>query len=475
MGKGENFMPKISVIVPIYNSVRFIRECVDSIVGQTCKDMEILLVDAGSTDGTVEILQEYCKKDPRIQLLHSDKKSMGYQYNLGIAQATGKYVGFVESDDYIAPTMYEKLLAAMENNEIDYVKADYDLFVSRDEQVFLRHNLLPIAMENMYQKRVTPKEFPELLLSDIYMWNGLYNIDFIRRNKILLNETPKAEYQDIGFVLQTFCMADNIMYIRDESYKYRKDNFGASNYDSKAIEYGAQELEYIQTKLRAEHFNDKSLVGWLCWKFWGLFYSYYERAALSSTDFQEIRAYSERFCKAFLSLYRKIPYTYANLFNFEAAFQPFLSGAVLEKGYLKLIIGQRQRMLNLWEYAKSYKKVVIFGAGKMGRCWCGILRNNGFPGNIVFCDNSRAKWGTVIMGREVVPPDEAIGYGAGTLYLIANEAHWKDIHRQLLDGNVEENDICRILPVSALNAFEIYFQDVCQEDSASNGERKEKE
>ena len=102
-------MAKVSVIIPVLNGAEYIRECMDSIVGQTLSDIEIIPVDAGSTDGTLEILKEYAKKDTRIKLLTADKKSMGYQYNIGIAAAEGEYVGFCESDDYISETMYEKL------------------------------------------------------------------------------------------------------------------------------------------------------------------------------------------------------------------------------------------------------------------------------------------------------------------------------------------------------------------------------
>ena len=93
--------PKVSVIMPSLNVVSYIRECIESVVNQTLKDIEIICVDAGSTDGTLEVLEEYTAKDNRIKLLHSDKKSYGYQMNMGIDAATGEYIGIVETDDYI--------------------------------------------------------------------------------------------------------------------------------------------------------------------------------------------------------------------------------------------------------------------------------------------------------------------------------------------------------------------------------------
>ncbi|ELZ6270419.1 glycosyltransferase family 2 protein, partial [Campylobacter coli] len=93
--------PKVSVVVPSLNSIKYIHECIDSILNQTLKDIEIICVDAGSTDGTLEVLREYEKNDERLKVIVSDKKSYGYQINLGIKEAKGEYLGIVESDDCI--------------------------------------------------------------------------------------------------------------------------------------------------------------------------------------------------------------------------------------------------------------------------------------------------------------------------------------------------------------------------------------
>ena len=102
-------MPKVSVIMPSLNVVQYIQECMESVVRQTLSDIEIICVDAGSTDGTLEILQEFAKKDQRISIIVSDKKSYGYQMNLGLKAAKGEYIGIVETDDFIEPNMYEDL------------------------------------------------------------------------------------------------------------------------------------------------------------------------------------------------------------------------------------------------------------------------------------------------------------------------------------------------------------------------------
>ena len=109
-------MPKVSIIMPSLNVAPYIEECIQSACRQTLTDIEILCIDAGSTDGTLEILQEFAKKDTRIRVLHSDVKSYGYQVNLGIKEATGEYVAILETDDYVDASMYETLYDAAVKN-----------------------------------------------------------------------------------------------------------------------------------------------------------------------------------------------------------------------------------------------------------------------------------------------------------------------------------------------------------------------
>ncbi|EAI5595240.1 glycosyltransferase family 2 protein, partial [Campylobacter jejuni] len=122
--------PKVSIVVPSLNSISYIRECIDSILNQTLKDIEILCIDANSTDGTLEVLKNYEKKDKRLRVIISDKKSYGYQMNLGIKEAKGEYLGIVESDDYIKTNMYERLYEIAKKNDCEVVKGDFYILES---------------------------------------------------------------------------------------------------------------------------------------------------------------------------------------------------------------------------------------------------------------------------------------------------------------------------------------------------------
>ena len=101
--------PKVTVIMPSLNVKPYIKECVKSVMNQTLKELEIICIDAGSTDGTYEVLQDFALRDQRIRLIHTDKKSYGYQINQGLQLASAEYIGIVETDDYIEPQMYERL------------------------------------------------------------------------------------------------------------------------------------------------------------------------------------------------------------------------------------------------------------------------------------------------------------------------------------------------------------------------------
>lgn len=197
-------MPKISVIMPSLNVAPYIRECMDSVICQTLNDLEILCIDAGSTDGTREVLEEYAGKDARIRLIESDKKSYGYQMNLGLEAAAGEYIGIVETDDFILPEMFEELYACAKKQDADFVKSDFDVFTtfSDGRRFFLRYPL-KMGSSVKYDQIFTTADYLESMLSiDVFIWNGIYKKEFLQNNQIRFQETPGAAFQDCGFRYQ---------------------------------------------------------------------------------------------------------------------------------------------------------------------------------------------------------------------------------------------------------------------------------
>ena len=116
-------MAKISVIVPVYNLEKYIAQCIESIIDQTYKDLEILLIDDGSVDRSWEICNLYAAREPRIKVIHKENGGVVSARKVGIAKATGKYVGFVDGDDWIEPEMYRYLENIMEKYNVSIVES----------------------------------------------------------------------------------------------------------------------------------------------------------------------------------------------------------------------------------------------------------------------------------------------------------------------------------------------------------------
>lgn len=129
----ENNFKKLSIIVPIYNTQAFLPDCIESILGQTYKNFELLLVDDGSTDNSLEICKSYAEKDGRIKVFHKENGGQGSARNLGLDNATGDYVGFIDSDDLITQDMYEFLVELIENTGSDVAICEKTTFIEKSE------------------------------------------------------------------------------------------------------------------------------------------------------------------------------------------------------------------------------------------------------------------------------------------------------------------------------------------------------
>ena len=171
-------MPKVSVIMPSLNVGKYIEECLNSVVNQTLKDIEIIAVDAGSTDGTLETIEKFAADDKRIRIINADKKSYGYQMNLGLAAATGEYIGIVETDDMIELNMYEILVKYADEYGLDYVKGYVYVFYDFGNNHSYRFETAKLF--DKYQGVVCPAENAKLLCQDIFIWPGIYRQSFLQ-------------------------------------------------------------------------------------------------------------------------------------------------------------------------------------------------------------------------------------------------------------------------------------------------------
>ncbi len=265
---------KVTVILPSLNVVSYIRECLDSVINQTLEEIEILCIDAGSTDGTLEILKEYEKNDKRVRVIVSSVKSYGKQINIGFDEAKGKYVGIVETDDYIEAEMYEKLYEAAERYNVDFVRSDFCRFYGEKENRTFQYVPLTYGKkeyERFYNKVVCPSD-------DLHIFNllknnvtGIYNTNFIRINNIRLNETPGASFQDNGLWFQSFIFAKRVYFLNEVYYRCRRDNENSSVKDKGKVWIIVDEYNFIYEILK----NNPELYNLYIKAFWvGKFGSY---------------------------------------------------------------------------------------------------------------------------------------------------------------------------------------------------------
>ena len=179
----------ISVIVPIYNVERYINKCIDSIIHQSYKNLEIILVDDGSPDKCGEIIDEYSRIDKRIHVIHKSNGGLSSARNAGLDIASGDFIGFVDSDDWIEPTMYEEMLSFMEKEQLDLVECGI--------------NLVTNNISNKYypglSKGILKKEGEGV--------DGIYNQD-ISSNSVLIE--VGGVYNNIDEVLNTTEALSNI-------------------------------------------------------------------------------------------------------------------------------------------------------------------------------------------------------------------------------------------------------------------------
>lgn len=223
--------PKVSIIVPIYNQNDRISRCLDSITSQTLHEMEIICINDGSTDDSLDMIRRYQQQDQRITIIDKENTGYGHSINLGMEQAVGEYVAIVEPDDVIENDMMESLYSIAKRDDLDWVKGDIFLCSSNGSR---RESIT--CGQDIYNMVLDPQTDIHPHRSELRTWAGIYKTSFIRDNDIKHNETPGASYQDMGFMLQTLYYAHRVEFVDQAYYRWTVDNPNSSiNVDSKKM------------------------------------------------------------------------------------------------------------------------------------------------------------------------------------------------------------------------------------------------
>lgn len=242
-------MIKVAVVSSIYNVENYLEECLNSLVNQTLKDIEIILVNDGSRDNSLNIAKNYALKDKRIILIDKPNTGYGDSMNVGIAQAIkdgAEYVAFIDPDDYIALDGYENLYNIAKKHNVDVLRANITSMFYNDkgEVEYFENNSLRQFPE-YYNKVLTLKDNKKIFTMNSNC-GGLFSCEFLKTSNIKHNTTPGASFQDIGFWFQSYALAKRFYFSPNRYYFYRRERPGSSEAGKKDIDTIFKEYAFIE-------------------------------------------------------------------------------------------------------------------------------------------------------------------------------------------------------------------------------------
>lgn len=244
-------MTKLSIIVPVYNVEKYLPKCLESLIKQTLKDIEIICVNDGSMDNSLAILKEFASKDSRIRIIDNQHQGVAKTRNTGIEQSTGEYIGFVDSDDYIDIDFFEKLYNSA-------TKSNSDIAIAS----ILKHK----NFFNIYNAKYTKEETAITIQDKIklcedkkhfffYAWNKIYHSGFIKENNIKFSEGQI--YEDVMFAIKALYYSNKIISVYGTKYHYIEHENSLTKSKDKT---GEKEQDLIKAYSELQEFcNSKNI------------------------------------------------------------------------------------------------------------------------------------------------------------------------------------------------------------------------
>ncbi len=430
--------PEISVIMYVKNGMPYFKKALQSVICQTLYNIEILVIDGGSTDGTIEYTQACQNIDSRIRLLFSFKGSVGEQFNIGVREAKGKYIGIVESDDYILPEMYYEELACAMEYECDVLRADnYIFFSNQDEEIRL---LTKVShKDSNYNRNMSALNEPENVLVGGSFWTGLYKREFLIDNNIQMNETDGAAYQDFGFLFLTSVLADKVFIMPKAFYCYRKDNPISSCNKPDRLDMPIQEYHFLENELKQRGILEQYKEYFMLWKIRNEIWFY------SNLEETMKRCYVHLLYKDL----KTISKDFYSCVIFHDKEKEFLNAVAGGEDKLNIFFEQKDQI-----WMESLRKikflnietVYFFGAGNIGRILYYFLRNHLVKTmmqggrQFAYVDNASELWGTKLEGIPIMSPQETLQI-KDAFFIICSENYAGEIYTQIRDAGVEARRI----------------------------------
>lgn len=258
----------VSVIVPVYNVEKYLDRCIESIINQTYKNLEIILVDDGSPDNCPKMCDNWAKKDKRIKVIHKENGGLSDARNIGINNATGDYIAFVDSDDFIDKEMYEKLLQNLIRTNSDISICSMIYYYENDQIKELKNNDTSFFIYDDIKKY--DNLFNENFLNFVVVWNKIYKKEIFKKLRF-----PKGKINEDTFLAHKILnLSNKIVYSKEKLYYYvqREESIMHQQFNIKKLDeleaYKNQMLFFQQEefhntkypKISLERYIDKILV-----------------------------------------------------------------------------------------------------------------------------------------------------------------------------------------------------------------------
>lgn len=235
-------MIKVSTLIPTFNASKYLQNALDSVRNQSLKDIEIICINDGSTDNSLEIFRQNAKKDKRIIIIDKPNSGYGDSLNVGLKAANGQYISILEPDDWYDLHFLENTYDHAQKNHLDVIKADFWQYTETNDT----NKQYRLFANQRCNAVLSPKESQFIYSLQPSIWSGLYRRQFLIDNHIDFLSTPGASYQDTSFNFKVFSLAKKAMFVNRPYVHYRIDNAGSSiNNISKKLPFIDKEYDEI--------------------------------------------------------------------------------------------------------------------------------------------------------------------------------------------------------------------------------------
>ena len=244
-------MVDLSIIIPVYNVEQYLENCLNSILNGNLKNIELICINDGSTDNSLNILNNYAEKYNNIKVISQQNQGQGVARNLGIEIAQGEYIGFVDPDDWVEPEMFERMYNQAKKFDLDIITCNrkchfQDKIKYKNDWKKIKGNYTNIKKQKVTNIRpnnnLTYQDIQQtLLVSFCFCWNKIFKASLIKDYNIKFSSTRLSE--DVIFILKAFLYAKKISYLNEYLYNYRESSQSISH---KITDYAFDEFQVIQ-------------------------------------------------------------------------------------------------------------------------------------------------------------------------------------------------------------------------------------